>query len=250
MNEWIEKARGGDASAMDYLIDQYRKIGNEKEAAYWQAYRDAADSAIASMNRLSEIAETAEAAMALGLFDAAEEGFEKALPICRELLKIENGADCHFPDSERENVQKTYRTLSRDYAAVVYFQYEDHARVIQMLEEADCTDGESLTLIGASCYRLRCMSDAFRALNAAYAEREYLSPDSADWRQTAFAEGMRFLSLLYRDGAATNGKKHPEKAIEVLKNALRALTDEDAIHTILSELNRYCKERSGSYQYA
>ena len=142
MNEWIEKARGGDASAMDYLIDQYRKIGNEKEAAYWQAYRDAADSAIASMNRLSEIAETAEAAMALGLFDAAEEGFERALPICRELLKIENGADCHFPDSERENVQKTYRTLSRDYAAVVYFQYEDHARVIQMLEEADCTDGE------------------------------------------------------------------------------------------------------------
>ena len=61
MNEWIEKARGGDASAMDYQIDQYRKIGNEKEAAYWQAYRDAADSAIASMNRLSEIAETAEA---------------------------------------------------------------------------------------------------------------------------------------------------------------------------------------------
>lgn len=122
---------------MDYLIDKYREIGNEKEAAYWQAYRDAADSAIASMNRLSEIAETAEAAMALGLFDAAEEGFEKALPICRELLKIENGADCHFPDSERENVQKTYRTLSRDYAAVVYFQYEDHARVIQMLEEAD-----------------------------------------------------------------------------------------------------------------
>lgn len=89
MNEWIEKARGGDASAMDYLIDKYREIGNEKEAAYWQAYRDAADSAIASMNRLSEIAETAEAAMALGLFDAAEEGFEKALPICRELLKIE-----------------------------------------------------------------------------------------------------------------------------------------------------------------
>ena len=150
MNEWIEKARGGDASAMDYLIDQYRKIGNEKEAAYWQAYRNAADSAIASMNRLSEIAETAEAAMTLGLFDAAEEGFEKALPICRELLKIENGADCHFPDSERENVQKTYRTLSRDYATVVYFQYEDHARVIQMLEEADCTDGESLTLENGS----------------------------------------------------------------------------------------------------
>lgn len=245
MNKWIEKARGGDVSAMEYLIDKYREIGNEKEAAYWQAYRDAADSASASMNRLSEIAETAEAAMSLGLFDAAEEGFERALPICRELLKIQNGAD-----SERENVQKTYRTLSRDYAAVVYFQYEDHARVIQMLKEADCTDGESLTLIGASCYRLRRMSDAFRALNAAYAEREYLSPDSADWRQTAFAEGMRFLSILYCDGSAPDGKKHPEKAIEVLKNALRTLTDEDAIHTILSELNRYHKECSGSYQYA
>lgn len=231
MNEWIEKARGGDVSAAEYLTDKYRE--NENEAA------------IASMNRLSEIAETAEAAMSLGLFDAAEEGFEKALPICRALLKTQNGAD-----SKRENVQKTYRTLSRDYAAVVYFQYEDHARVIQMLKEADCTDGESLTLIGASCYRLRRMSDAFRALNAAYSEREYLSPDSADWRQTAFAEGMRCLSILYRDGSATDGEKHPEKAIEVLKNALRTLTDEDAIHTILSELNRYCKDRSGSYQYA
>lgn len=231
MNECIEKVRGGDVSAAEYLTDKYRE--NENEAA------------IASMNRLSEIAETAEAAMSLGLFDAAEEGFEKALPICRALLKTQNGAD-----SKRENVQKTYRTLSRDYAAVVYFQYEDHARVIQMLKEADCTDGESLTLIGASCYRLRRMSDAFRALNAAYSEREYLSPDSADWRQTAFAEGMRCLSILYCDGSAPDGEKHPEKAIEVLKNALRALTDEDAIHTILSELNRYCKDRSGSYQYA
>lgn len=231
MNKWIEKVRGGDVSAAENLIDKYRE--NEKEAA------------IASMNRLSEIAETAEAAMSLGLFDAAEEGFEKALPICRALLKTQNGAD-----SERETVQEIYQTLSRDYAAIVHFQYEDHARVIQMLKEADCTDGESLTLIGASCYRLRRMSDAFRALNAAYAEREYLSPDSADWRQTAFAEGMRFLSILYCDGSAPDGEKHPEKAIEVLKNALRALTDEDAIHTILSELNRYCKERSGSYQYA
>ena len=95
MNEWIEKARGGDASAMDYLIDKYREIGNEKEAAYWQAYRDAADSAIASMNRLSEIAETAEAAMALGLFDAAEEGFEKALPIRKRSVGIFNpGKKC------------------------------------------------------------------------------------------------------------------------------------------------------------
>lgn len=85
MNECIEKARGGDVSAAEYLIDKYRE--NEKEAA------------IASMNRLSEIAETAEAAMSLGLFDAAEEGFEKALPICRALLKIQNSAD-----SERETV--------------------------------------------------------------------------------------------------------------------------------------------------
>lgn len=233
MNEWIEKARGGDVSAADYLIDKYRKTGNEKEAA------------IASMNRLSEIAETAEAAMSLGLFDAAEEGFEKALPICRELLKNQNGAD-----SKRENVQRIYRTLSRDYAVIVYFQYEDHARVVQMLEEADCTDGESQALIGASCYRLRRMSEAFRALNAAYIAREYLSPDSADWRQTAFAEGMRCLSILYRDGSAPDGEKHPEKAVAVLKTALRALTDEDAIHLILGELNRYRKERSGSYQYA
>lgn len=206
------------------------------------AIQNSEESSEDAIRALMEIYPEAEAAMALGLFDAAEEGYAKAIPICARLLGIQESA---LSEMERRSVSEMLSDMRRHWATILHFQYGDSARAAALLE--NCADGESRALFGVCCYRLNRTEEAFAALLNAY-EDEYLAANAADWKQLAFAEGMLNLSEMFRSGDAPDGRENCEKAIEILKKTLRTITDEDAIHLVLGELNRYQK-CAGGYLY-
>ena len=189
------------------------------------------DSIRDEFNALMKIGGSGETAMELGWFDAAEESFIKATALCEKLLQKTN-----LPQLARETVLRLQRVVRCHLAAVTYFQYSDSERVIQLLEKVSESDCASLALLGVSQFRMHHRKEAFQTLRGAYQHRANIL-NAADWKQTAFTEGMIRLAQMYFEGIPHEMEPDPTSAFEVLRNALKSVTDQDMVYLLLKEIN-------------
>lgn len=185
--------------------------------------------------KLMRMAREAESKMSEGLFDAAEEMLAQELSLCASFL--ENPA---LPRAVVQTVKSLHNRAVNHLSAVLYFSYADSPRIVDLLKQSVCTDSATLSILGISLFRTCAVPAAHAALLKAYQLRETVL-NAEDWQQTAFTDGMLRLSALLRDGLAPDHRPNPEMALEVLRNTLKVITDQDMVYVLLHELN--CRGR-------